>query len=452
MEARGCTVAAPRENLQTERLAVAAVPIASARLRALAKLSGSMTDAMGPGEAARLVEQEALTVLGATGAVVVTLGRFPPPPGASRGELSKLHLIHAIGVPEEIQAAVRELPLDAAIPFAAVARSGEPLFLASVDELKESGEWGAAMLRAGAQACAVVPVWANGELRGVLGLSWPVPQLFDEDDCAFVLTLGVMCAQAILRAYLRQSEVDAREAAEAANRSKANFLTMISHELRTPMNALMGYGDIIAQGMDGPLTARQSDHLAKMKASSTHLLQLIEELLGYARLEAGQDVVNPEPVQLLEAVESTVAFIRPLAEAKGLSLRIEQPQSPVELYTDVRKLRQVLLNLLANAVKYTESGEVALVVQVETQPEPIRVIFEISDTGQGMSPNTQARIFDPFWQNDANALRSTGTGLGLPIARRLARLLGGDVALLRAAERGGSTFLFTLPLHYEKTP
>src|SRR5688572_25459340 len=187
---------------------------ASARLRALATLSGSLTDPLDPDDAARLVEQEAFAALGTTSAVVVTLGHFPPVNGFTKLRRppndARLHLVHAIGVTEEISAALRELPLDAPIPFAEVARSGEPLFLESSKDLKRYPEWGAAMIRAGAEASAIVPVWANGELRGVLGLSWPTPHIFDEDERAFVLTLGVMCAQAILRAYLRASESAAR--------------------------------------------------------------------------------------------------------------------------------------------------------------------------------------------------------------------------------------------------
>lgn len=426
---------------------------ASSRLRALAALSGSLTDALNPDTAAKLVEQQALTALGATGAVVVTLGSFPPvhtpgkqgppPPGAL------LHLVHAIGLPQQIITALEQLPLDAPVPLAEVARLGEPLFLESVQEMNRYGEWAKAMIGAGAQASAIVPVWANGELRGVLGLSWPVPHAFDEDERAFVLTLGVMCAQAILRAYLRASESKAREMAERANRSKANFLTMISHELRTPMNAVIGYSELISQGMDGPLTARQSEHLGRMQSSSNHLLELIEELLGYARLEAGQDVVHPEPVQLVDTIEQSLELIRPLAEKKGLRIRVEHPNSRVELYTDTRKLRQILVNLLANAVKFSEDGEVILLVHVRGHEAAIRIVYEVTDTGAGIPLDAQAQLFDAFWQEHPNTTPAGGgTGLGLPIARQLARLLGGDVTLGQSAPSHGSTFILSLPLRY----
>jgi signal transduction histidine kinase len=447
------TAFAPSDAPSQGRTFKEPVSWASERLRALATLSGSLTDALDPDDAAKLVEQEAFAALGTTSAVVVTLGPFPPtaktgPPPAD----ARLHLVHAIGVPEEVQAALRELPLDAPIPFAEVARSGEALFLESRKDLNRYPEWGAAMVRAGAEAAAVVPVWANGELRGVLGLSWPDPHIFDEDERAFVLTLGVMCAQAILRSYLRAAESAAREQAERANRSKANFLTMISHELRTPMNAVIGYSELIRQGLDGPVTARQTDHLERMESSGAHLLDLIEELLGYARLEAGRDAVQPEPVQLLETIESALDLIRPLADKKGLRIRVERPEEPVELFTDTRKLRQILVNVLANAVKFTEDGEVVLIVHVEGKDALVKIIFEVTDSGQGMSLDAQAHLFDAFWQRDPTSALSGGTGLGLPIARQLARLLGGDVKLVKSAEGVGSTFVVSLPVHYVAVP
>lgn len=447
------TVAAPyryRRNDDTKE----GVSSASARLRALATMSGSLTDALDPSDAAQIVEETALVALGATSAVVVTLGHFPPEPFStvklSPSKDAALHLVHAVGVPDEVKAALKELPLNAPVPLAEVARSGEALFLKSPKELRSSGEWGKAMLRADAHAAAIVPVWANGEMRGVLALAWPAPQEFDDDDCAFVLTLGVMCAQALLRSHLRAAEFKAREIAERANVSKANFLTMISHELRTPLNAMIGYSELISQGIDGPLTSKQSDHLGRMQDSSSHLLSLIEELLGHARLEAGAETVEPEPVQLLEMIESTLLLVTPLAEQKGIQIRVERSEKPIELFTDPRKLRQILVNLLANAIKFTEKGDVVLLVDVLGTEVPVKILFKVTDTGRGMSEDTQSHIFDAFWQADPEAtLKGGSTGLGLPIARQLTRLLGGDLTIETSAPGTGSTFAVRLPLRFD---
>jgi len=434
-----------------------AISGASYRLRALAALSGSLTDALGPTEAADLVEQQALSALGAMSAVVVTLGTFPPAvsTSASAGTSASsdaltLNVVHAIGLPADVQAALEQLPLDAPVPLAEVARTGEPLFLASEGELARYPDWGAAMIRAGARAAAIVPVWANGELRGVLGLTWPAPQIFDEDERAFVLTLGVMCAQAIMRAHLRAAERRARETAEEANRSKARFVATISHELRTPMSAILGYTALLSDEMYGPVSALQKNHLGRVTASGTHLLGLVEELLGYARVEAGEDIVRAEALLLRDAVEQSLVLIHPLATQKGLRIRIEGAEEPLQLYTDPRKLRQILVNLLANAVKFTNTGEVILLFRVEGLGDDGRIHFEITDTGRGIALENREHVFEPFWQVDPTTTRggAGSTGLGLAVARQLARSLGGDVNVAQSTVGKGSTFAFILPIRF----
>lgn len=424
---------------------------ASHRLRTLAALSGSLTDALSPDDAAKLIEEEALSALDASSAVVVTLGEFPPRSSAPALSLStaSLTLLHAIGVPEEVRASLRALPLDAALPFAEVARGGEALFLSSTGELLRYPDWGNAMIRAGANAAAIVPVWANGELRGVLGLTWDVPRAFDEDERAFVITLGIMCAQAMMRAHLRVAEQRAREAAEQANRSKAHFLATITHELRTPINAVMGYSQLLADEVYGPVNAVQKDHLGRVGASATHLLDLVEELLSYARIEAGQEVVRPVKAMLADVVAQSLVLVHPLAEKKGMVIRVEGDDAPLELFTDARKMTQILVNLLANATKYTENGDIVLLVRVVEPGANARVYFEVTDTGRGIAVEDHDHIFDAFWQEDHLLTHTSGsTGLGLSVARQLARLLGGDVLLARSKLARGSTFVVSLPARY----
>jgi signal transduction histidine kinase len=434
---------------------------ASRRLRALSALSGSLTDALHPEEAANLVERKALSALGAASAVVVTLGEFPPLPASevtsTRGA-PVLMVVHAIGLRAELKALVDRLPLDAPVPLAEVAREGIPLFLASADELLRYPQWGAAMIEAGARSAAIVPVWANGELRGVLGLTWPESRDFDEDERAFVLTLGVMCAQAIMRAHLRAAErvateaaIDARAVAEIANRSKAHFVATVSHELRTPMNAVLGYTQLLADEQYGPVTALQKDHLGRVSASGKHLLGLIEQLLGYARIEAGEEHVRAAPVLLTEIVAQTLGVIRPLAEQKGLQITVEEPETPLELYTEAAKVRQILINLLANAVKFSERGKVVLVIHVEGLEPDVHVHFQVSDRGSGIAAADHQRVFEPFWQaNPGQSIAAGSTGLGLSVARQLARLLGGDIAVTESVLGRGSTFMLSLPARYSQ--
>ena len=456
-------VPSPRVSPPDYRLAHSAIGAdetrsASYRLRSLASLSGSLTDALTPEDAASLIELKALSALGATSAVVVTLGQFPPShtPAAQARKAqaplvaSSLVLVHAIGVPSEIRAELERLPLDAPVPLAEVARTGEAVFLHSADELRRYPEWSAAMIRVGSRAAAIVPVWANGELRGVLGLTWKTPRTFDEDERAYVTTLGVMCAQAIMRAHLRVAEQRARETAEHANRSKAHFLATISHELRTPLNAVMGYTQLLVEEIYGPVSALQKNHLGRVRASGMHLLDLVEELLSYARIEAGEEHVRAAHVLMSEVAEQSLVLVRPLADEKGLQIRVEGESAPVELFTDVRKLRQILVNLLANATKYTDHGEIVLLMRVEGVDGDARALFEVTDTGRGIAVKNHEHVFDAFWQEDPSMTHEVGsTGLGLSVARELARLLGGDVLLARSKVARGSTFVVSLPIRYE---
>jgi signal transduction histidine kinase len=428
---------------------------ASRRLRALAALSGSLTDPLTPREAADLVEQKALSALDATSAIVVTLGPFPPAMkniDLDPADAQVLHVVHAIGIPGEIAAALERLPLDAPVPFAEVARVGEPLFLPTVAEMRRYPHWSDGMIAAGLGSAAIVPVWANGELRGVLGLAWPDSRVFDEDERAFVLTLGIMCAQAIMRSHLRDAERNARddaevarEIAEVANRSKAEFVATISHELRTPMSAVIGYTALLADEIYGPVTAEQRVHIGRVRASGNHLMGLIEDLLSFARVEAGHETVHTQAIVLREVVEQSMELVQPLADSKGLTMRVELPSIPVTLYTDRRKLRQILINLLANAVKFSKTGEISLVIRVDDVDSLVRFRFEVTDQGIGMTKAEQASAFDAFWQANTHKTSGGGSGLGLSVAKNLARLLGGDLVISASEPDHGSTFLMTLP-------
>lgn len=432
-----------------------AISNASRRLRALAELSGSLTDALSPEEAADLVERQALAVMGASSAVIVTLARQGPndskdaPTAIEAADV--LELVHAIGLPADVRATLQQFPLDAPVPLADVARTGNPIFLQSGAELQRYAAWGGALVHAGARAAAAVPVWANRQLRGVLGLTWPTEHEFDEDERAFVIALGVMCAQAILRARLTVAERRARDVAELANQSKTQFLRMISHELRTPMTAVLGYSGLLADEICGPINSIQKDHLRRMRDSGSHMLALIEELLGFAKLDAGEDEVRVERVIADDIVEQALALVMPLVRERGLRVRVEKPDAPIELRTDPLKLRQILVNLLANAVKYTDEGGVELILRIHGTGAELKVCFEVVDSGRGIARADQERVFEPFWQVDRGLTRrSKGTGLGLAVARQLARLLGGDVVIAKSDLGRGSRFVALIPAYYDR--
>jgi signal transduction histidine kinase len=179
-------------------------------------------------------------------------------------------------------------------------------------------------------------------------------------------------------------------------------------------------------------------------------LALIEQLLNFARLDAGEDKVHPEPVVAGDVMEETLDILRPIAGEKGVRIWSQMPAEPVELYTDRLKLRQILLNLVANAVKYTDKGEVLLIVRIEGLGAELRALFEVTDSGRGITAGDQAHVFEAFWRVDQSLAGSSkgGTGLGLSVARQLARLLGGDIVIARSEPGVGSTFIASLPQRY----
>lgn len=228
-------------------------------------------------------------------------------------------------------------------------------------------------------------------------------------------------------------------AAEAANAAKSTFLSTLSHELRTPLAAVMGYADILQ--LDGKLSGDQHHRVERIKAAGRHLVSMIDGLLGFVRLDGGRETVEPELVDACGLAGDAHAMLYPSAETKGLTFELELPAEEVSLVTDPGKARQILANLCGNAVKYTETGGIRLRLSGDGD----RALFEVIDTGVGIAPEHQERIFERFWQVDGGGSRSAGgLGIGLAAARASARLLGGDVEVESELDEG-STFRLWLP-------
>lgn len=247
--------------------------------------------------------------------------------------------------------------------------------------------------------------------------------------------------QRLLVASLRELELTER--AEAANEAKSAFLATMSHELRTPLTAILGYEELLAEGIAGPITPMQRQHLSRIKLGAQHLLTLIDGILSLSRLDAGHETVTSEPVSAERLIDEATTLVLPLARAKGIRFRVDRPVPGFDLDTDHVKVRQILVNLLGNAVKFTNDGEMELRVRAESD----RAIFTVRDTGVGISTENLERIFDPFWQVEQTTTRTVGgTGLGLTVSQRLAQLLGGELTV-RSTKGKGSEFTLRLPLH-----
>ena len=252
---------------------------------------------------------------------------------------------------------------------------------------------------------------------------------------------GFLCRVAVEQAMLAVSASRLVSSLKTANSAKSTFLATMSHELRTPLNAIIGYSELLQAQIGGELNDVQQRHMTRIDGAARHLLELIEGILNFARLEAGKEQVRVIDVDAVKLTEAVAAMVDPLARAKGLEIAVSADALSL-MHTDLAKVRQILLNLLSNAVKFTQSGKVS----VHVRPDGAYARWTVTDTGVGIAPTDLDRIFEPFQQvGEIHSARAPGTGLGLSVSRQLARLLGGDVTV--ESEPGqGSTFTVRLPL------
>lgn len=336
----------------------------------------------------------------------------------------------------------------------------QPVILTDAQENPQIPELHDFMKTRGTQCLMILPMLARGEVIAIMGIDLDQKgRVFTREETRSAETIAGQIAGAIDNARLykaAQNEIaehkrteqalqEARDDALEANRLKDQFLAKVSHELRTPLGAIVGYAELLEEGVYGEVTARQARTLGEMIGSANYLTSLVNELLDIAKLESGEISLDRHTFQVLDLFRSVRSQMKILADNKGLTLEIDLHESlPPHLMGDVHRLRQILVNLVGNAIKFTEQGDVLISAY---RPNQTQWAFAVKDTGIGIPQDAQAYVFEAFRQvNNSAASKFKGTGLGLAIVKQLVDLMEGEITL-ESQQGVGTTFTVILPLY-----
>jgi PAS domain S-box-containing protein len=418
---------------EAERASRHAAERSARRAEALRRMAAALNGAASRDEVARVIAEDGARALQADAASLAAVD-------AGQAEFETLA---QTGWQAEVAERFARFPLEPGRPTADAVLRHEPLFIQSRDEMRARYPAQVDALEAGGlHAFASLPLFSGDRAVAVVSYSFRVPHTFDADERTVLLPLADQAAQALDRARSYEAERAARAEAEGANRAKTEFLAVMSHELRTPLNAIDGYAELLEMGLRGPVTDAQRSDLARIRRSQRHLLGLINDVLNFARVEAGHVELVITDVPLAEIVEGLEALVGPQVTERGLVYDCPPADPSLVARADAEKVRQILLNLLSNAVKFTPAGGT---VRVTAGAEDGRVRIRVRDTGAGIPADRLESIFEPFVQLDRNLTSAhQGTGLGLAISRDLARVMGGDLAA-ESVVGVGSVFTLSLP-------
>ncbi|MGZ8492418.1 MAG: GAF domain-containing protein, partial [Gemmatirosa sp.] len=430
-----CALAVARGRLvEAERAARARVERALAYTQRLQALTAALGRALTPQDVAEAVLREGTAAVGASTGSVSAL--------AADGDT--VTTVASIGWEGRGLWERHSLKFSGS-PGLEALRTRAPVFVSSPAEWRARHPAVAEVVAAtGLQASVTLPLEYGGRVQGFIGLSWTTPHVVHAEERALLESLASQCAQALERARLLEAERVARAEADAASRAKSDFLATMSHELRTPINAALGYVELISLEVHGPVTPAQGDALARIRRSQLTLLGRINDVLSFARLEAGRVTFEMHAVDVAELLAEVEPLVAPQVSAKAQVYVSTPPPRPLQVLADAERVSQILLNLASNAIKFTPTGG-----RIALDALPIdggqRIAIRVRDTGQGIPAERLESVFDPFVQVDATLTREHGgTGLGLAISRELARGMGGDLTA-ESTPGAGSTFTLVLP-------
>jgi signal transduction histidine kinase len=365
-----------------------------------------------------------------------------------KGEAPQTAAVHGQDAGQRILDALPLLDPDGDSAVAPVLRSGRAEWHPGGPADADPDPTGGALEALRPTAWMVVPLAVRGRVLGALTLCRTEPGIrYRESEVGLAEELARRGALAAENARLFR-------AAQAASRAKSQFLATVSHEIRTPINAVMGYAELLEMGLGGPLQEKQAEYVGRIQGSSRHLLSLVNDVLDLSKIEAGEMDVRSEALPLRATADRAMEQVEPQARAKAIDLSLQWDCPEDDVYVgDEDRVSQVLVNLLSNAVKFTQpGGSVTVTCSASGAPPTLAdaghgawVSIEVADTGIGIPPDKLEAVFEPFMQVDgSHTRREGGTGLGLAISRRLARLMGGELTV-ESAPGQGSRFTLWLP-------
>ncbi len=319
------------------------------------------------------------------------------------------------------------------------AKLGRPLAVADLSTAELDPHL-SVLYEAGWRSLVAVPLLREGQIVGSLVVRRKQPGEFSAETLELLEMFADQSTLALLNAQLYRELKQSSAELEVVSRHKSEFLASMSHELRTPLNAVLGFSEVLLERMFGDLNERQEEYLHDIHGSGKHLLELLNEILDLSKVEAGRMALEYSTFPLRRVLDNTAAMLRERAATHGIELRVEVGPAIDEVYADELRLKQVVLNLVTNAVKFTDDGGSVVIRATRAGPE---VLIEVTDTGHGIPPEDRERIFESFQQGGRGPSHEEGTGLGLTLSRRIVELLGGRMWL--DSEVGvGSTFGFSL--------
>jgi signal transduction histidine kinase len=311
---------------------------------------------------------------------------------------------------------------------------------------QERGErWASLALEAGYRSAIAVPLLLQEQTMGAIMLYGDTPHQMSRRDTFLLSTAAIQAAMAIQNALLFAEVKNKNAALERVNHLKSQFLATVTHELRTPLHSIISYGALILEGfVEGELTPEQEEHIQFMVRRAEDLSHLVDDMLDLSKIEADRLEVKLELLELEPSLKEVVDQLKPMANNKGLYLTLEVEDGLPMVMADSYRTRQIVLNMVSNALKFTEKGGVTIRCMQLEDYDMLRI--SVHDTGIGISPAALDYIFEAFRQADGSTTRRFGgTGLGLTIAKKLIELQGGEVAVESVVGQG-STFSFTLPI------